>query len=147
MTTTVHKSMTPEEIKSAGPTDEPGEQSLANHPAPANDKVLLLAVGMPAGKIVITPLDLEFETDDQSPLSKAEQTLSKKSQARFDQHRHAFEQALQALHIIFAGRLCRERFSGFDKYCFAIHGLSLSQKKLDELKAKATKLSLTPGRK
>jgi hypothetical protein len=135
------------EINSTVPTDEPSKQSSANHVAPANDKVLLLAVGLVDGKLVITPRDLEFETDDQNPLSKTEQNLLKKSQATFDQHRHGFEQALQALLIIFAGRLHREKFSGFEQYCFALHGLSLSQKKLAELKAKASKLSLTPGRK
>jgi hypothetical protein len=139
--------MTTDEINSTGPTDEAGKEPSQNDAAPASDKVLVLAVGVVDGNLVITPIDLEFEADDQSPLSKAEQSLFKKTQTTFEQHRHEFQEALKALHILFAGRLCREKFASFDKFCFALQGMSLPEKKLAELKAKASKPSLTPDRK
>ena len=137
--------MTTDEINNTGPTNEPSKQPSANHPAVISDKVLLLAVGLVEGKIVITPRDLEFETDDQTPLSKAEHTLFKRSQARFEQHRHGVEQGLQALHTIFAERLYREKFSTFEKYCFALLGMALPEDQLNKLKTKATKLTCRLG--
>lgn len=139
--------MTTDAINSTVPTDEPSKQSSANPPAATSDKVMLLAVGLVNGKFAITPLDLEFETDDQSPLSKAEHTLFKRSQARFEQHRHGLEQGLQALHPIFAGRLYREKFATFEKYCFALLGMTLPQDRLNKLKAKANKAASTLARK
>ena len=115
-TTTNEPLMTAEDIETTGPTDEPGKQSSTNPPAPANGKVFVLAVVMVDGKAGITPFDVEFEADDQTPLSKTEQSLFKKTQAKFEQNRHGFEQALQALHIIFAGRLYREKFASLDQY-------------------------------
>jgi hypothetical protein len=133
--------MTPDAKESTSPTDEPSKKSSANHPAATNDKVMVLAVGLLDGKFAITPFDLEFETDDQSPLSKAEHTLFKRSQAKFDQHRHGLEQALQALHPIFAERLYREKFASFEKYCFALQGMALPEDKLNKLKAKANNVA------
>ena len=139
--------MTTDDIESTSPTDEPSKKSSANHPAATNDKVLVLAIGLLDGHFLITPLHLEFETDDQSPLSKAEQTLFKRSQARFEQHRHGLEQALQALYPIFAERLYREKFASFEKYCFALQGMALPEDKLNKLKAKASRVMPTVGRK
>jgi hypothetical protein len=137
--------MSKDEIKNTGPTDEPSKQKPANQPAGTSDKVLVLAVGVVDGKPVITPFDLEFATDDQTPLSKAEFTLFKKSQAQFEQHRHGLEQALQALHPIFAERLHREKFATFEKYCFALLGMALPEDQMNKLKAKANKItSLLP---
>ena len=139
--------MTPDAINSTGPADEPCKQSSANLPAAISDKVMLLAVGLVNGKLAITPLDLEFEADDQNPLSKAEHTLFKRSQAKFEQYRHGLEQGLQALHPIFAGRLYREKFASFEKYCFALQGMALPEDKLNKLKAKANKVTSTLARK
>jgi hypothetical protein len=132
--------MTADQIKNIGPTDELSKQPSANLTA-TNDKVMGLAVGMRDGKIIITPVDLEFETDDQTHLSKAEHTLFKRSQAIIDRHRGGLAQALQSLHTIFAGRLYRENFSSFEKYCFALQGMTLPEDKLNTLKAKAAKLT------
>ena len=137
--------MTTDAIKNTGPTDEPSRQSSATHPAVTSDKVMVLAVGLVDGKFAITPFDLEFETDDQSPLSKAEHTLFKRSQAKFEQHRHGLEQGLEALHPIFAERLYREKFCTFDKYCFALLGMALPEDKLNKLKAKAHKINNALG--
>jgi hypothetical protein len=139
--------MTPDAKESTSPTDEPGKKSSANHPTVTNDKVMVLAVGLVDGKFAITPLDLEFETDDQSPLSKAEHTVFKRCQARFEQHRHGLEQGLQALHPIFVGRLYREKFSSFEKYTFALQGMALPEDKLNKLKAKARQVTNKLGTK
>jgi len=138
--------MTTDAKESTAPTDEPSKQSSANHSAVTSDKVLLLAVGLVEGKITITPIDLEFEIDDQSPLSTKEETLFKRSQAKFEQHRHGLEQALQALHPIFAGRLYREKFATFGKYCFALQGMALPEDTLNKLKAKTSQVTNKPGK-
>jgi hypothetical protein len=71
--------------------------------------------------------------------------MFKRSQVRFEQHRSAVEQGLQALLPIFAGRLYREKFSSFEKYCFALLGMALPEDKLTKLKAKANKVTNTLG--
>jgi hypothetical protein len=139
--------MSTTDINSTNPTDKPSKQSSANHPAVTNDTLMVLAVGLVDERFAITPLDLEFEKDDQTPLSKAEQTLFKRSQARFEQHRRGLEEALQALYPIFAGRLYREKFASFEKYAFALLGMALPQDKLAKLKAKANQVASTLARK
>jgi hypothetical protein len=139
--------MTTDEINSTSPTDEPSKQSSTKKPAATNDKLLVLAVGLLNGRFAITPLDLEFEKDDQRPLTKAEQTLFKRSQAKFEQHRHGLEQCLQGLYPIFAGGLYREKFATFEKYCFALQGMALPEDQLNKLKAKANQLTNKLGNK
>jgi hypothetical protein len=139
--------MSKDAINSTSPTDKPSKQTPANHPTVTNDKVMLLAVGPVNAKFTITPFDLEFETDDQSPLSKAELTLFKRSQAKFEQNRHGLEQGLQALHPIFAERLYREKFATFEKYCFALLGMTLPEDQMNKLKAKANRAPSTLNRK
>jgi hypothetical protein len=139
--------MTTDDIKSTSPADETSKQSSTKHPAATNDKVMVLAVGLVDGKVVITPIDLEHATDDQSPLSKAEITLFKRSQAKFEQYRNGLEQALQALYPIFAERLYREKFSSFEKFCFALQNMALPEDQMNKLKAKANKITNTLGNK
>jgi hypothetical protein len=139
--------MTTDETTNTGPTDKPSKQSSTKKTTPTNAKVLVLAVSLVDGKYTITPFDFEFEKDEQTPLSKAELTLFKRNQAKFEQHRHGLEQALQALHPIFAGRLHREKFASFEKYCFSLLGLALPEDQMNKLKAKANKAASTLVRK
>jgi len=131
--------MTTDAINSTRPTEKSSIQSSTNQPVPSN-KVMVLAVGLIEGKVVITPLDYEFPTDDQSELTKAEHTLFKRSHAKLEQHRQGLEQYLQALHPIFAERLYRDKFATFAKYCFALVGMALPEDQMNKLKAKANKL-------
>ena len=122
--------------------DEPVVKSSANQTANTDEKVLLLAVTTRNGKIVITPLDLEFEGDDQTPLTGEEQRLFKKCHAEFTEHQQGVEEGLKALHTMFAGQLPREKFSSFENYCFALHDMGISEEKLAQLKVKANRLQL-----
>jgi hypothetical protein len=114
----------------------------ASEAAGPEEKVLLLAVSIRDGKAIITPLDLESEGDDQTPLSEQEQQLFKQCQADFSQCREAFERGLRALYGIFAGRLCRDKFAIFENFCFALHDLGISKEKLTQLYKKASRLRI-----
>jgi|SRR5208282_3208733 len=126
--------------------DEPVMKSSANHTSSSEEKVLLLAVSTRNGTVVISPLDLESEGDDQTPLTEAEQQLFKKSYADFTQHQEAGEKALLALRTMFAGQLPRDKFASFEKFCFALCGMSLPEDKLTQLKVKANRLRLNGAR-
>ncbi len=134
--------MTKTIISNTGLADEPTIKSSTNQTASSNDKVLLLAVSISNDKVVITPLDLEFEVDDQTSLSAAEHLLFKKLHAEFVQHQESVEKGLKALHAIFAARMPREKFASFENYCFALHGMALTEDKLTKLRAKASRLRL-----
>ena len=129
-------------ISNTGPADKPVIKPSANQTASTKEKVLLLAVSTQNGKVVIAPLDLESEGDDQTPLSAEELRLFKDNHAAFTQYQEDVEKGLKALHSIFAGRLPREKFASFENYCFALHNLSLPEDKLTELKLKANRIRL-----
>jgi hypothetical protein len=139
--------MSKDAINSTSPTDKRSKRLSKTTPTATSDKLLVLAVGLVDEKYAITPFDVEHETDDQSPLSKAELTLLNQSQAKFKQHRNGLEQSLQALHPIFAGRLYREKFATFEKYCFALLGMALPEDQMNRLKAKANKVTNKLGNK
>ena len=133
-------------ISNTGLADKPMIKSSTNHTASTEEKVLLLAVTTRNDKLIITPLDLESEGDDQTPLSETEQRLFKKAHADFTQHQGDVEKGLQALHSIFAGRLYREKFSHFEAFCFALNDMGISEQKLAQLKIKANRLRLNGAR-
>jgi hypothetical protein len=139
--------MTKKTINNTGIADKPVIKPSANQTASTEEKILLLAVTTRNGNNVITPLDLESEGDDQTPLSGEEQRLFKENHAAFAEHQQEFELGLKALHTIFAGRLYRERFANFETFCFALCGLSLPEDKLTQLKVKANRLRLNGVRR
>ena len=139
--------MTKKTISNTGIADKPAIRPSANQTASTEEKVLVLAVTTRNGKVVITPLDLESEGDDQTPLSAEELRLFKENHAAFTQYQEAVEKGLKALHTIFAGRLPREKFASFENYCFALHDMSISEDKLDKLKVKANRLRLNGVRR
>ena len=139
--------MTNKTISNTGIADKPAIRPSANQTASTEEKVLVLAVTTRNGKVVITPLDLESEGDDQTPLSAEELRLFKENHAAFTQYQEGCEKGLKALHTIFAGRLPREKFASFENYCFALHDMSISEDKLDKLKVKANRLRLNGVRR
>jgi hypothetical protein len=139
--------MTKKTLTNQKHADEPVIKSPANHTASTDAKVLLLAVSTRNGKLVISPLDLESEGDNQTPLSESEQQLFKENHAAFTKYQEGFEKGLNALHTIFAGRLPREKFASFENYCFALHDMSISEDKLTQLKVKANRLRLNGVRR
>jgi hypothetical protein len=134
--------MTKRTLTNQGLADKPVIKVSANQTASTDEKVLLLAVTTRNGITVITPLDLESEGDDQTPLSQDEQRLFRENHAAFTQYQEGCEKGLKALHTIFAGRLPREKFASFENYCFALHNMGISEEKLTQLKVKANRLRL-----
>ena len=90
---------------------------------PSDEKLMVLAVGFVDGEVVITPLDVEHEQDDQTPLSTAEQSERTKAKVEFAAYQPDMRKALEALYKMFSGRLYRESFRSFENFCFALHGM------------------------
>ncbi|MEI8290584.1 MAG: hypothetical protein WCH99_14030 [Verrucomicrobiota bacterium] len=90
---------------------------------PSDEKLMVLAVGFVDGEVVITPLDVEHEQDDQTPLSTAEQSERTKAKVEFAAYQPDMRKALGALFKMFSGRLYRESFRSFENFCFALHGM------------------------
>ena len=134
-------------MTNTGFADKPVIKSSASQTASTEEKVLLLAVTTRNGNTVITPLDLEPDGDDQTPLSEEEQRLFKKCHADFMQYQDGCEKGLQALYTMFAGQLPREKFANFENYCFALHDMGISEEKLTQLKVKANRLRLNGVRR
>lgn len=134
--------MSKKTISHTGLADKPVIKPSANQTASLENKVLLLAVTNRNGEFAISPLDLESEVDNQTPLTEAERQLFEKSHAEFTQHKGGVEKGLKALHAMFAGQLPREKFANFENYCFATYDLGISEERLAELKGKANRLRL-----
>jgi hypothetical protein len=135
--------MTKKTIINTGLADKPVVKVSANQTASTDEKVLLLAITTRNGTLIITPLDLESEGDDQTPLSEEDRRLFKEHHAAFTQYQEAVEKGLKALHATFARRLPREKFANFENYCFALHNMGISEEKLTQLKVKANRLRIT----
>jgi hypothetical protein len=90
---------------------------------PTETKVMVLAVHPDAeGKLVITPIDIEHEQDDQSELSSGETETGANMLVAYRANGAAMNKALEAPHILFDQRLYRERFRTFENFCFALLG-------------------------
>lgn len=84
-------------------------------------KVMVLAVHRNEnGEILITPMDVEHEQDDQSSLS-SDEILTLKNQGKiYSNNEEAMKKGLEALYEVFEKRLYRESFRNFENFCFAI---------------------------
>ncbi len=109
---------------------------------PASSKVMLLAVHHDAdGKIVITPIDVEHEVDDQSDLTASEHAKQKGAVAAYRAGESAVQNGLDALFTIFDQRLYREQFRNFENFCFSIFGTHrIAEAVVTKAKAKVKKL-------
>ncbi len=91
---------------------------------PAKPKVMVLAVFKDeAGALVITPIDVEHETDDQRDLTDLEATMRKELRETCIANDAPMKKALAALYGIFTQRLYRAQFRSFENYCFALFGM------------------------
>jgi len=92
---------------------------------PDQPKVMVLAVHTDAaGEIIITPIDVGHETDDQRDLTELETAQRKELRDVCIANDGALKKALSALYGIFAQRLYRAQFRSFEKYCFALFGMN-----------------------
>lgn len=117
--------MTGTMIEAGIPTTAPSAvaDNAAKTQKKVSTKVMVLAVHHdPAGETVITPIDIEHETDDQRELSELEYTTGANALASLWEHEADMKKALASLFQIFDQRLYREKFRNFENFCFAIFG-------------------------
>jgi hypothetical protein len=74
------------------------------------------------GRMVITPIDVEHDTDDLTPMSDAQMEVRKSLDQAFQSAQADMMKALGALHEIFSRRLYRNQFRTFENFCFAMYG-------------------------
>jgi hypothetical protein len=74
------------------------------------------------GQMVITPIDVEHDTDDLTPMTDDETATRKLSDQAFRSAQADMMKALGALHEIFSHRLYRNQFRTFENFCFALYG-------------------------
>lgn len=115
-----------ETIEAGIPTTAPATApapTAATPTKPSRTKVMVLAVHQDsAGKLVITPIDVEHEKDDQSELSESETTTGAEMLVAYRKDEEDMKRALSALYALFDQRLYRERFKNFENFCFALLG-------------------------
>jgi len=115
------------------PTNEPDTSKEMNvTDGPIKPKVMVLAVHVDAaGGIVITPIDVEHEDDDQRDLSATELVDKKNLDETYTANDGPMKKALGALYRMFDQRLYRESFRTFENFCFALYGMH----RIDEMTA------------
>lgn len=103
---------------------------------------MLLAVHQDAaGEIIITPIDVEHETDDQHDLSDTEIVKRKELRETQIANDGAMKKALGALYEMFDQRLYREQFRTFENFCFALFGMHrIAEPTVTKAKARVKKL-------
>jgi hypothetical protein len=74
------------------------------------------------GQLVITPLDVEHDTDDLTPMTDAQTKARKSLDEIFRSTQGEMMKALGALYEIFSQRLYRSHFRTFENFCFALYG-------------------------
>src|ERR1039458_3208094 len=89
---------------------------------PIKPKIMVLAVHLDAaGEIVITPIDVEHDDDDQRDLSVLEKATKKNLHDDYAANDGPMKKALGALYRMFDQRLYRESFRTFENFCFALY--------------------------
>ena len=107
-----------------------------------DSKIMVLAVHRnTAGKIILTPIDVEHEDDDQTELSASEQAVRVKMLAEYRANDVAMEKALEALFTMFDKRTYRSMFRSFENFCFALLGAyRIPEATVRKVKARIKKL-------
>lgn len=96
---------------------------LSDKATPTTSKIMVLAVHQDeTGKIVLTPIDIGHETNDQSDLSLEETSHGSNLLNEYRKNEEQMKEGLVALFHIFNRRLHREKFRTFENFCFAIFG-------------------------
>ena len=87
-------------------------------------KTMVLAVHRnERDEIVLTPIDVEHDHDDQSSLSEAEVTLKRNLFGKYLTDEDAMKRCLGVLYDVFEKRLYREQFRNFENWCFSMYGM------------------------
>jgi len=73
-------------------------------------------------QIIITPIDIEHETDDLTLMAEPELKARKLLDGEFLTKQKSMTEALAALFEIFNHRLYRNQFRTFENFCFAMFG-------------------------
>jgi hypothetical protein len=87
-------------------------------------KIMVLAVQELNGKLVITPIDVEHEEDNQTALSDEQERTRKAAHDALLVEQPAMEQALGHLYELFTDQLYRGSFRTFENFCFALYGMN-----------------------
>jgi hypothetical protein len=96
----------------------PGATDIAER-----SKIMVLAVHYDtAGKLVITPIDVEHEQDDQRDLTPSEVETGANMLVTCRENEEVMKNTLAALYTLFYQRLYREKFRSFENFCFAVFG-------------------------
>jgi hypothetical protein len=86
-------------------------------------KIMLLAIHRGEDdQILITPIDVEHDTDDLSEMSEGEKKAKKILDRVYETKQADMKEALTALYRIYEHRLYRNQFRTFENFCFAIYG-------------------------
>ena len=148
---------TPEQSKSTQPkaeTDANEQTTTATPPQPnptipQDQKLMVLAVCRGRnGQMVITPIDVEHDTDDLTPMANDEMAARKKSDQVFSSAQQDMMKALGALYEIFSRRLYRNQFRTFENFCFAMydtHRINDALMKKVHARVAALKTDVTEG--
>ena len=93
-------------------------------PAKAQDsKIMVLAIHQNQdNQIIITPIDIEHQTDDLTLMAEPELKARKLLDGEFLTKQKSMTEALAALFEIFNHRLYRNQFRTFENFCFAMFG-------------------------
>ena len=74
------------------------------------------------GQLVITPIDVEHDTDDLTPMTEEQLAAKKSLDQVFNSAQDTMIKALGALYEMFSRRLYRNQFRTFENFCFALYG-------------------------
>lgn len=120
-------------------------ETAPSTPAEVQDsKVMVLAVHRGSdNQIIITPIDVEYESDDLTPMTDSELKARKILDGIFVGKQQEMTEALAALYEMYDHRLYRNQFRTFENFCFAMYGthrindvlLKKAMKKKAEIKA------------
>jgi len=87
-----------------------------------DQKIMVLAICRGQdGQLVITPIDVEHDTDDLTPMTENQLAERKLLDQTFCSAQGAMMKALGALYDIFSRRLYRNQFRIFENFCFAMY--------------------------
>ena len=121
----VDTTITPPTNVPALSTMRPGASDAAlQRTAEAQDqKLMVVAICRGRdGQLVITPIDVEHDTDDLTPMTDDQMAARKLSDQTYRSVQGDMMKALGALYEIFSRRLYRNQFRTFENFCFAMYG-------------------------
>ena len=126
-----------------------GDAALQRTPEVQNQMLMVVAICRGRdGQMVITPIDVEHDTDDLTPMTDDQMAARKLSDQAYRSGQGDMMKALGALYEIFSRRLYRNQFRTFENFCFAMYGthrINDALMKKANARAKALKSDITEG--